>query len=167
MERGVLKWPNWVGVVVEDLEAQRRFYGEVLGLRELEVGEDWAQFDMEFMESDIAEPLRRTCPNRSPGTAGTPLPDEVKRGLLAALSDLPLEFVSDDDTVIIPVEEGGGVKDEGVVVTVGPIPPGDDQVEVEASLYAGPLAATWLTYVVKRSSQGWRVAGTTGPVAIS
>jgi hypothetical protein len=103
----------------------------------------------------------------SPGTAGTPLPDEVKRGLLAALSDLPLEFVSDDDSVIIPIEEGGGVKNKGVVVTVGPIPMGENQVEVEASLYAGPLAATWLTYVVKRSSQGWRVAGTTGPVAIS
>ena len=102
-----------------------------------------------------------------PEGEGTPIPNGVKRELLAALSDLPLEFVSESDTVIIPVEEGGGVEQEGVVVTVGPIPTGEDQVEVEASLYAGPLAATWLTYVVKRSSQGWRVAGTTGPVAIS
>ncbi|HZA26118.1 MAG TPA: hypothetical protein VE915_00510 [Actinomycetota bacterium] len=101
------------------------------------------------------------------GREGTPLSAEVKRGLLAALSDLTVKFVSDEDAVIIPVEEGGGVEQEGVVVTVGPIPEGEEQVEVEASLYAGPLAATWLTYVVKRSSQGWRVTGTTGPVAIS
>jgi len=79
----------------------------------------------------------------SPADAGTPLPDEGKRALLAALLELPLEFVADDDAVILPVEEGGGVKDQGVVVTLGPIPEGEDQVEVEASLYAGNLAATW------------------------
>jgi hypothetical protein len=103
----------------------------------------------------------------SAGSQGASFSAEVKAELLAALSDLPLEFVSDDGAVIIPVEEGGGVKEEGVVVTVGPIPEGEEQVEVEASLYAGPLAATWLTYVVKRSSQGWRVTGTSDPVAIS
>jgi hypothetical protein len=97
----------------------------------------------------------------------SPLSNEVKNGLRAALTDLPIEFVSDEDAVIIPVEKGGGVKNDGVVVTVGLIPEGQDAVEVQASLYAGPLAATWLTYVVKRSSQGWKVTGTTGPVAIS
>ena len=34
-----LKWPNWIGVVAEDLEAQRRFYRDVLGLRELDAGD--------------------------------------------------------------------------------------------------------------------------------
>ena len=108
-----------------------------------------------------------TANPESAGSDGAAFSVEVKAELLAALPDLPVEFVSDDGAVIIPVEDGGGVKDEGVVVTVGPIPEGEEQVEVEASLYAGPLAATWLTYVVKRSSQGWRVTGTTGPVAIS
>lgn len=103
----------------------------------------------------------------SPETQGTSLPEDVKRGLLDALSDLPVEFVSDEESVVTPVEEGGGVKEEGVVVTLGPIPDGEEQVEVQASLYAGPLAGTWLTYVVKRSSQGWNVTGTTGPVAVS
>jgi uncharacterized protein len=40
------RWPNWLGVVVEDLDAQRRFYGDILGLEELASGEDWVQFDM-------------------------------------------------------------------------------------------------------------------------
>lgn len=66
-----------------------------------------------------------------------------------------------------PRRSGGGVKNDGVVITLGPIPEGENRVEVQASLYAGPLAGTWLTYVVRLSSQGWRVTGTTGPVAIS
>jgi predicted enzyme related to lactoylglutathione lyase len=40
------RWPNWLGVVVDDLEEQRRFYRNVLGLAELDAGEDWVQFDM-------------------------------------------------------------------------------------------------------------------------
>ena len=32
--------------MAEDLEAQRSFYRDVLGLRELDEGEDWVQFDM-------------------------------------------------------------------------------------------------------------------------
>jgi len=53
------------------------------------------------------------------------------------------------------------------VVTVGPLPEGGAKLEVGASLYAGPLAATWLTYVVEEKAGGWEVTGTTGPVAIS
>jgi predicted enzyme related to lactoylglutathione lyase len=40
------RWPNWLGVVVEDLEAQRAFYANVLGLAESDAGEDWVQFEM-------------------------------------------------------------------------------------------------------------------------
>jgi catechol 2,3-dioxygenase-like lactoylglutathione lyase family enzyme len=39
-------FPNWIRVVCEDFEKQRAFYGEVLGLREVERSEDWAQYDM-------------------------------------------------------------------------------------------------------------------------
>jgi catechol 2,3-dioxygenase-like lactoylglutathione lyase family enzyme len=39
-------FPNWIGVVCEDFEKQRAFYGEVLGLREVERGEDWTPYDM-------------------------------------------------------------------------------------------------------------------------
>lgn len=41
-----LGWPIWIGVVVEDLERERRFYRDVLGLHETEGGGDWVQFDM-------------------------------------------------------------------------------------------------------------------------
>ncbi len=41
-----LGWPGWIGVVAGDLQAQRRFYRDVLGLPELQAGEDWVWFDM-------------------------------------------------------------------------------------------------------------------------
>jgi predicted enzyme related to lactoylglutathione lyase len=41
-----LRFPTWIGVVCDDFERQRAFYREVLGLRETEAGEDWAEYDM-------------------------------------------------------------------------------------------------------------------------
>jgi catechol 2,3-dioxygenase-like lactoylglutathione lyase family enzyme len=47
-----LGWPVWIGVVCEDLKAQRRFYRDVLGLKELRSGEDfvWFDFDGKLLE---------------------------------------------------------------------------------------------------------------------
>jgi catechol 2,3-dioxygenase-like lactoylglutathione lyase family enzyme len=53
-----LKWPNWIGVVVEDLVGQRHFYRDVLGLREFGTGDDWIHFDMGF--PNILELLKRS-----------------------------------------------------------------------------------------------------------
>lgn len=41
-----LQFPKWIGVVCADLEQQRHFYRDVLGLREADHGEDWVQFEM-------------------------------------------------------------------------------------------------------------------------
>ena len=59
-------WPSWVGVVAEDLEAQRRFYRDVLGFREVEATEEYVQFEMgerrtfELMARDPATPQYAT-----------------------------------------------------------------------------------------------------------
>jgi len=42
-----LGWPVWIGVVCDDLQAQRRFYSDVLGMREWDVGESWIWFDLD------------------------------------------------------------------------------------------------------------------------
>jgi catechol 2,3-dioxygenase-like lactoylglutathione lyase family enzyme len=39
-----LGWPIWIGVVVEDLDAQRRFWGDLLGLPEDHSGDDYVSF---------------------------------------------------------------------------------------------------------------------------
>lgn len=43
----MLRWPVWLGVVCEDLQTQRRFYRDVLGLAELQSGEHWVWFDLD------------------------------------------------------------------------------------------------------------------------
>jgi catechol-2,3-dioxygenase len=43
-----LRWPNWIGVVAEDLERQRRFYRDVLGFSEIAAGDGWVHFDLGF-----------------------------------------------------------------------------------------------------------------------
>lgn len=45
-EQPFLKWPTWIGVVVEDIERQRRFWGDLLGLTESASGPDFVRFDM-------------------------------------------------------------------------------------------------------------------------
>jgi len=48
----VLRWPVWIGIVCDDLESQRHFYRDVLGLKELKSGEDftWFDFDGKLLE---------------------------------------------------------------------------------------------------------------------
>ena len=41
-----LSWPCWIGAVADDLDRQRQFYRDVLGLAELAAGEDWVHFDL-------------------------------------------------------------------------------------------------------------------------
>lgn len=42
----IVGWPNWIGVVAENLERQRVFYGDVLGFREIGAGDGWVWFDL-------------------------------------------------------------------------------------------------------------------------
>lgn len=43
----MLKWPIWIGVVCDDLEGQRKFYRDTLGLDEVRVGEDFVWFELD------------------------------------------------------------------------------------------------------------------------
>jgi predicted enzyme related to lactoylglutathione lyase len=40
----LLGWPTWIGVVVDDLQAQRTFWGEMLGVPEDHAGAGFAHF---------------------------------------------------------------------------------------------------------------------------
>ena len=44
--RKTLAWPMWVGVVVDDLERQTEFWGDLLALPVVASGPDYVQFDM-------------------------------------------------------------------------------------------------------------------------
>jgi predicted enzyme related to lactoylglutathione lyase len=45
-EKRLLGWPTWIGVVVEDVERQRHFWGDVVGLTEEYAGPDYVMYDM-------------------------------------------------------------------------------------------------------------------------
>ena len=105
------------------------------------------------MKSGVAEPKE-------------PFDDEVKEGLLDALRSLPpVEFVADPDSVRKP--DLGGVKNNGVIITLGPIEEEAERIEVSNSLWCSGLCGQWMTYVLKPAGNGWRITGTTGPSAIS
>src|SRR5436190_3757081 len=57
--RAMLRWPVWIGIVCNDLESQRHFYRDVLGLKELKSGEDfvWFDFDGKLLELLAKSPL--------------------------------------------------------------------------------------------------------------
>lgn len=52
MDAARLGWPVWIGVVCDDLQAQRRFYRDVLGLEERNVSESsvWFLFGDKLLE---------------------------------------------------------------------------------------------------------------------
>jgi hypothetical protein len=102
-----------------------------------------------------------------PGSPRTPFPEDLKRGLEAALEDLPpVKFVRSPGQALSDTVSGQ-VRKRGALVTLGPIRAGERRAEVGASLWIGGKAATWLTYVVRVRGGAWKVTGTTGPIVIA
>jgi hypothetical protein len=98
----------------------------------------------------------------------TPISPEVQIRVQEELALLPpIRFIADPDEVIGPEEDGSRVQNGGILIRLGPVPSGQDRVEVEASSYIANLAATWQTWVLERRGLRWEVTGTSGPVAIS
>jgi len=48
-----LGWPTWIGVVADDLQGQVAFSRDVLGFRLVDIGADWAEFDVDGNELEI------------------------------------------------------------------------------------------------------------------
>ena len=51
LHRGLLGWPTWIGVVVDDLATQRRFWADLLGVEQHHDGPGFAHFIMPTGES--------------------------------------------------------------------------------------------------------------------
>lgn len=102
---------------------------------------------------------------------GQPFGDDAKAGLRTTLGDLPpVEFVSERSSVVVGTNSGkapGHVKNEGVLISLGPIEGSGTKAEVGNSLWINGLAGQWQTYVLEARDGAWKVTGTTGPVAIS
>jgi hypothetical protein len=96
-----------------------------------------------------------------------PIPAAVRRAITHALADVaPVTFVA-SPAAAKDQEHPDRVRDEGILVTLGPLVGVGDRVQVKVDGFVSGVAATWLTYVVERTGGGWAVRGTTahGPVA--
>jgi hypothetical protein len=103
---------------------------------------------------------------RAPGRAS--IPPAVQRAITHALTDVGrLTFVASSDAVIVDRDRCARARDEGILVTLGPVDGVGDRVEVGVNGFVACLGANSLTYTVDRTGRGWVVRGITarGPVA--
>lgn len=92
--------------------------------------------------------------------------DDLKFALEERLSGLPpLTFVLRRNSGVMPVRVPW--KNRRALVTLGPIVGAEGRVEVSAHLAINSYPMIWLTYVVRERASGWKVVGTTGPMAIT
>jgi hypothetical protein len=91
----------------------------------------------------------------------------LKTDLRAALTDLPPLTFIDRRSSVVAGTPPGQVIHGGVLLTLGPVRPHGAQVEVASNSWVNGLNGRWSTYVHNHAPDGWRVVGTTGPVAIS
>ena len=100
---------------------------------------------------------------------GTPITAPARRQVTAALAGLAhVVFITSQNSVLETRDGCGHVKNGGILITLGP-PDGDGyRVQVAVNGFVACLGATRLTYVLhNQPGSGWRVTGTTGPIAIS
>ena len=104
----IVGWPNWIGVVAEDLARQRAFYGDVLGFPELDAGEDWVQFDLGW-------PVMLEVLQLDPGK---PQYDgrRYQVGFATGDIDLSFELLSGRGIEAVTKVEGGGPGSDGAWV---------------------------------------------------
>lgn len=99
-------------------------------------------------------------------SGGGPIPPAARRAITHALTDVgPLTFVTSGGEVI--VAPCAHVRDDGILITLGPVDGTGDRVQVGVNGHMGCLGANSLTYEVQQTSSGWIVSGITaaGPVA--
>ena len=152
--------------------AERRSIGVYAAVFRQQVTEDHTfgggrtPFDRLFIVSGVVE---NDAKWRSMWRITEPFSDAVRAGLRAELRTLPpLRFVSGPEARRISKErmDGGGRK-LAVILSVGSIDGDGSRVKVSNSLWCGGLCAQWSTYVLNATDDGWKVTGTTGPIAIS
>ena len=95
----------------------------------------------------------------------SPIPIEVQHRIGEALAaHTEVHFVDDPESVIQPDSR---VRDNGVLVTLAPVPPAGRPVSIGARSYSGNLGRTSCTFIVDGAGAQWRVTGTTGIYSVS
>jgi hypothetical protein len=120
-------------------------------------------FVLDHTDAAAADPMRTAS---SATTA--PISAADHRSIIAALHYVAtVQFVAAREQVVISKDGCATVRDNGILVLLGPPTPVAGATHVAINGYVACLGATWFTYVVTHHADGWLVTGTTGPAAIS
>ncbi len=120
-------------------------------------------FVLDYTDASAADPMRT-----APSTTTTPISATDQRTIVAALHDLvPLRFVTSRDQVIIHRQGCSVVRDNGILILLGPATTVAGTTRVSINGFVACLGATWLTYLVTADANGWMVTGTSGPAAVA
>ena len=93
------------------------------------------------------------------------IPIEVQHRMSEALAaHTEVHFVDDPQSVIQPDSR---VRDDGVLVTLAPVPPAGRLVRIGARSYSGNLGRNSCTFIVDGAGAQWQVTGTTGIYSVS
>lgn len=100
---------------------------------------------------------------------GAPIAPQIQRQVTAGLAGMArVNFVADRGSVIEAKGGCGHVGNDGILITLGPPVGHGHKAQVAINGFVACLGATSLTYVLQdQPGLGWRVTGTTGPMAIS
>jgi hypothetical protein len=100
----------------------------------------------------------------APQTEPQILPDSTQMEIVAALDDLPAEFVWVDDADEVPRDDQThAVASGGAIITLGNVHIQEDsKVLVSAQLFFSMLGATGKTYILEQLDGEWQVTGDTG-----
>lgn len=155
----------------DDVTAEVQIYSSVirrLVTRDHTFGRGKSPFEHVFV---VSGPIPNAGDPRADeyfGPASEPFPPDVIAGIEEELEDLPpVTFVADGNDVRRGKQGMGGVKNDGVIISMGPIEPKKEGVHVSNGLWCGGRCGQWLTYVLAEEGGQWKVTGTTGPSAIS
>jgi hypothetical protein len=107
-------------------------------------GDGASPFDRIFIVDGVTDEAG-VLPRSGPPVTLQPFSPEVREGLMRELADLPpVELVSDPGSVVIGKKRCAHVKENGVLITLGPISGGNDEVTVPNSLFFAAWAVSGL-----------------------
>jgi hypothetical protein len=121
-------------------------------------------FVFDYADTTAADPMRTAKSDKAAPISAT---DQLS--ITAALRDVaPVHFVASRNDAVTSNKDGCAVvRDNGILVLLGPPTAAADQIQVGINGFVACLGATWFTYVVTQNADRWVVTGRTGPAAIS
>lgn len=151
--------PDTTGPASAPADRQAGVYATVVR-QFLTTGDD--SFDERFPRIFVLDRAIAGSPTRRGTATGDSLiPPAARHAITSALADVgPVAFVSSPDAVILDRHGCARVRDQGILITLGPLIGMGDRVDVDLNGFVGCLGAASVSYRVGWTGKGWIVRET-------